>query len=666
MPYRLATVLLLCAVCHACIPPSGPAEDTAVTTDLADSLVQRVYDLQNHRAEDSLAAYLAHDRTDLRFLAARGLGSFPTLSDRTVDTLLSRLDDPAVAVRTQVAYALGQTGRPELAGALTAAFDRTGAYPDFDAAVLQATGRTGDLTRLEQLAGAATYTATDTVLQAGQRWGLYYGALRGVRTKRGDDLMLATVLDPGLPAEVRHPAAHYLYRIDFPVDTAAERRLRQQLRAEEDPVVAMGLIRSLGRTGLPPARVALLAYYESSEDWRTRVEVLRAFAGFEYAAVRESVVEALRDPHPLVARTATDYLIEHGTAADAPLYLQLAEDDLPPELRIELYRAANRHLSPFLTDYRDRIIANLQTTYAEDTDPYHRAAALRAMGEFPWMYRILAEHYRDTDSPVVRTAVAETLQSISEREDFEDFFRGSAGRVRTDLAELLRELIESGEAGPAYHAGLALATSPGAYRAAFPEVAWLDSALARLELPRQIETYREVLAARNTLAETQVPEPPATAAGAREIDWDRLADGPAPAARIRTGEGVIRIRLWPDVAPATVSSFLKLAKRGYYDGKVFHRVVPNFVAQGGGPRGDGFGSENFIVRTETPPLHWDRAGLVGMASAGKDTEGVQFFITHRPTPHLDGNYTIFGEVMEGQDVVDRLVPGSRILQITTE
>ncbi|OAV45848.1 hypothetical protein A3850_007890 [Lewinella sp. 4G2] len=120
----------------------------------------------------------------------------------------------------------------------------------------------------------------------------------------------------------------------------------------------------------------------------------------------------------------------------------------------------------------------------------------------------------------------------------------------------------------------------------------------------------------------------------------------------------------PDIAPASVSNFLALAEDQYYDGKVFHRVVPNFVAQGGGPLGDGFGAENYSLRTETPNVRWDRTGLVGMASAGKDTEGVQFFITHRPTPHLDGNYTIFAEVTEGQEVIDQITVGTKIESIT--
>ncbi|NJB84728.1 cyclophilin family peptidyl-prolyl cis-trans isomerase/HEAT repeat protein [Lewinella marina] len=665
MPYRLAAVLLLWALLLACIPPADEEEESAVVVaELTDSLVQRVYELQNERAEDSLLAYLAHPEARLRYLAAQGLASFPALSAGAVDSLGATLRDPNAAVRTQAAYALGQTGRPEAAAWLTASFDRTGKYPTFNAAVLEAAGRTGDSTTVNLLTGITTYTMRDTALMAGRAWGLYYAGLNGNRSPASDAVMVNTLLDRTAPAAVRHPAAHYLYRIEFPVDTAAERKLHEQLRREKDPVVSMGIIRTLGRSGLLPARVSLLRYFETSADWRTRVEVLRAFEGFEYAAVRESVIEALRDRHPLVARTAAEYLIRHGVTPDAPLYLQLAESGLPHQLYPLLYRAANRHLSPFLTDYRDRIAEGLRRAYQTEADPYVKADILRALGEFPWLYREIYNHYVGSESPVLRTAAAETLQAIVEREDFDQFFRWSSRRVRLEIAEQLRRIIEAGEAGPAYHAGQALTNRADTYRSAYADFGWLDTALDDLELPRQIETYRAVLGARNALLQSEVPEPALASGKAHPIDWSLVTTATPPVVRIETAEGAIRLRLWPAAAPATVSSFLRLVREGYYDGKVFHRVVPNFVAQGGGPRGDGFGSEDFIVRTETPMLHWDRAGLVGMASAGKDTEGVQFFITHRPTPHLDGRFTIFAEVIEGQSVVDRLVPGSRITRIT--
>ena len=167
------------------------------------------------------------------------------------------------------------------------------------------------------------------------------------------------------------------------------------------------------------------------------------------------------------------------------------------------------------------------------------------------------------------------------------------------------------------------------------------------------------------LAGRPAPTPAVSDAPARPIDWERLASDGGKEVVIRTSGGRIVLRLFPEVAPATVSSFLNLVAQGYYNNRLFHRVVPDFVAQGGGPIGDGFGSEDFSLRTETPVgVRWDRAGLIGMASAGKDTEGVQFFITHSAAPHLDGGYTIFGEVTDGQEVLDAVTVGTVIEEVS--
>ena len=131
---------------------------------------------------------------------------------------------------------------------------------------------------------------------------------------------------------------------------------------------------------------------------------------------------------------------------------------------------------------------------------------------------------------------------------------------------------------------------------------------------------------------------------------------------IKTNKGDITIELLPDVAPFTVMNFLKLAEKNYYDSTIFHRVVSNFVIQGGDPTGTGFGGPGYSIRSELSPLTYE-TGMVGMASSGKDTEGSQFFITHSATPHLDGKYTIFGKVTDGQDVVDKIMIGDYIEDI---
>lgn len=132
---------------------------------------------------------------------------------------------------------------------------------------------------------------------------------------------------------------------------------------------------------------------------------------------------------------------------------------------------------------------------------------------------------------------------------------------------------------------------------------------------------------------------------------------------LNTNKGNIKIKLFPYEAPYTMMNFISLAEKGFYNNTVFHRVIPNFVIQGGDPLNNGWGGPEYSIRSEFAPLHYER-GILGMASDGKDTEGSQFFITHSPFYHLDNSYTIFGEVTEGMDVVDRIYIGDVLKSVT--
>ncbi len=131
---------------------------------------------------------------------------------------------------------------------------------------------------------------------------------------------------------------------------------------------------------------------------------------------------------------------------------------------------------------------------------------------------------------------------------------------------------------------------------------------------------------------------------------------------IRTVRGTIRVRLACPEAPLTCLNFLQLAEQGFFNGLSFHRVVPDFVIQGGDPRGDGFGGPGYDIRDEINRLRYER-GTVGMALAGPDTGGSQFFIALSPQPHLDGGYTVFGQVIEGDEVLDKIQADDRIEQV---
>ena len=192
---------------------------------------------------------------------------------------------------------------------------------------------------------------------------------------------------------------------------------------------------------------------------------------------------------------------------------------------------------------------------------------------------------------------------------------------------------------------------------------------------------------RSHLAQTPVPADPLERAAGKEIPvwakWGAIPPTPRPLAwyedvvrtivippasgktlnaTISTVRGPIRLELFGTEAPITVANFLSLARSGYYRNTRFHRVVPNFVAQDGDPRDDGNGGPGYAIRDEMNRHRYER-GALGMALSGPDTGGSQYFITHSPQPHLDGHYTVFGRVVGGYDVLDRIVQGDLITRV---
>ena len=149
---------------------------------------------------------------------------------------------------------------------------------------------------------------------------------------------------------------------------------------------------------------------------------------------------------------------------------------------------------------------------------------------------------------------------------------------------------------------------------------------------------------------------------AMEIDTDKTY-----AATIETNRGAIVLDLYPEHAPKTVNNFVFLARQGFYDGVKFHRVIANFMIQGGDPTGSGRGGPGYSFQDELAanPLRHG-TGVISMANAGPNTNGSQFFITHSPQPHLDGKHTVFGKVIEGQDVVNAIRQGDVMMKVSVQ
>ena len=149
------------------------------------------------------------------------------------------------------------------------------------------------------------------------------------------------------------------------------------------------------------------------------------------------------------------------------------------------------------------------------------------------------------------------------------------------------------------------------------------------------------------------------------IDDAQFGVADVRSAIIETGGGSIEVALLPATAPAAVANFVRLAEEGFYTGLLFHRVVPDFVVQAGDPTGTGWGGPGTTLRDEFSPLPFGR-GAMGMARAGKDTAGSQWFITHSPQPHLEGHYTVFGQVLSGWQILDAIRQGDAIQRVTIQ
>ncbi len=643
-----------------CVPPSDE-QTTDVTIDLKDPLFQQIHTFQDAAQIDSLRIYLEHNDATYRYMAAMAFGSIR--SSEAMENLSELLRDPAPEVRAAAAYALGQIGDAAAEPLLIAAFAKTdtaGVYKKANRAILEALGKCGSSETLSLLSTISTYQPRDTALLEGQAYGIYRYALRNIPLPAGTSRMVQFAADPGYPESVRYIAANYLARAaNIVIDSTQGAPLTRLIGDEPNANIRMALAIALGKMKNSAAMAALLRLYEKESDYRVKCNILRALGNYPYADVQPTVLQALRDPQVHVATRAAQFFTENGTPDDATLYWRIAKDSLPWQTAVELYTAALRHLPATAESYRNGINYELRRRFAQATSPYHKAAALRALGEWGWNFRFIQREGFVAAHPAVRAASVETLANLCQPAQYRKFF-GSSIPVAKELSIYLVNAIQTGDPAMVAIAAGALRIPERNFKTLIDSIGVLETALNKLELPRETETYHE-LAQAIAFLQGKTDFEPRKPTYNNPIDWEVFKNlSPEPKAVIRTKHGDITIRLLRRVAPGTVINFVKLARDGFYDGKNFHRIVSNFVIQGGCPRGDGYGSLDYSIRSELPQMYYDQEGLVGMASAGNHTEGTQFFITHSPAPHLDGNYTIFARVISGMDVVHKVRAGDLI------
>ena len=664
-----AALLVACLGLPACSTPGGAggagesANPGAVGRGAEASALQEIARLEDQRSgERELFGFLDRDQpSTVRARAALALGRTTVpegdSANAATSVLIDALDDPASDVRATAAFALGQRGDAQAAQALLDHW--LDPEPDVRAQIVRAAGSI-DEPRLRTKVIAAMRSPLEVVrleaVSAAFAW--------------PTDAVDAEVVDLAL-SEVASRVAR---------GSSAAERLELPNSAQENPEIVWRALFSLQRRSSAVGRNAYHAHLNDPRsplarlfaakglaqiephdagrvgleaalfdaDWRVAVEAARGLGNYGDQRSLDALEEALENDvfHVRVAVAVALGAFRVDTGRATGLAARLWDDPSSNVRAAALVARAKLHF-PLARD--------LVRASATDEDAVLRAGAARAAAELPspQALPLLLQLTRDEHPRVAGTAVAALARHASPEAHARlvELIGGDDNGLQVAAIDALGKEVSLADIEPLLRA----------YSTAQGDIA----ADVRNSAMRALKAIDDELV-RDLLVEgtgDTVRVPPL---GDLPELWDPGA--PNPLVEIVTTRGSLLFELFPREAPVHVHNFLQLAGRDYYDGLDFHRVVGDFVIQGGCYRGDGNGSGTWraaddALRHEFGRRRTVRGSLAMPRGAQVDSGGSQIFVTHRPTPHLDGRYTIFGELREGAELLDAIQVGDRILDV---
>ncbi len=671
MTFLFRTLVLASVLIGLSAATAEPAAADKLTA--AARLSHAVLDAEDHRraADPAIAEALASRLPALRSQAVLALGRIG--EPASVALVTPVLKDEISAVRANAAFALGLLGGAEALEALHAA-EALDTEVASSAQVYLALGRAGTAAELDALAHGLN-KADQPEVQAAAAEGL------GLLFNHSDaTLVVAPETIEQLSAAAQAPAdgavdaafALARYPAAWTNDQKADATAAFQNAA--NPEAKALLARVMAKIKDAAARDALLGE-QAATDLGLRTEVARALGALPADTLTLAALSTfLHDGEAQVAEQALESIRRLGVAAAS-----LADDvrTLATDSESAWLKDSALQTLPALDQAMARPVLEAQLT--DGASSQDLAAALRGLaglGDGDALNKILP--YLTSANLTVASAATEGVGSFGDdllNQSAKEALRSTLARhdlaLTATVAEVAGRLVWK-DFAPALAEAYAAFVKPDDVEGKMAVLDALGKVGDATYLPllegALTDDSRQVglaaAAAYQAISGTDVSGRVPAVSTVRAVTPSAFQIRRAVAAKVRleTTRGIVVFKMLPD-APLVAYNFVKLAKAGFYDGKTFHRIVPHFVAQGGDPRGDGYGGPGYLIRDAVSPLS-HRRGLVGMATAGKDTAGSQFFIDHAPNLHLDGAYTIFARTVRGMDVVDQLQQGDRVLKVS--
>ncbi len=607
----------------------------------SDSVLIKIADFQDRRQTDSLIHFLLDKNPIYRTEAAVALGSVQdSVASLQLGSML--LEDPIVEARKAAAFALGQTAGVASVNALIPAIEDKDSFVVREA--LMALGKTVTKNDLDVL---KRFDAKDTLTQSGLAWAFYHIGLRGL----ADSIIVTKAkafLKPASSYQTRLGAAHFFSRGNKLAKANFDDELISAALTDKSPFVRMAAAGALRKLDSAKSINPLLKILSTDPDYRVRIGAVRSLATIDVNRATQAIINSLDDKNVNVGIAASEVL------RPKPLFYEqiVAKARAIKKSRIQsnLYKAALALLPT------PELVSEVKVLYANSKNDYEKAALLNSLSSVMEAYSFIGEELMTAKAFVMQTAAAQALADINHNKKFD-------AKFKKEFSTLYEQAILKGDAGVIGIVTAALSDPDLGYKEEITDFSFLAEAKKKLLLPKDIEALQPLEEALAYFEGKKKPLAPKNQFN-HPINWELVKSiKKEQRVKIQTERGDIIVRLFVEEAPGSVVNFVELINKKYFDGKNFHRVVPNFVAQGGCNRGDGFGSEDYSIRSEFSMRTYSE-GSLGMASAGKDTEGTQWFITHSPTPHLNGRYTIFAEVESGMEIVNILEVGNQIMKVS--
>jgi len=624
--FKFLAYILLILFAFGC--SDGPRNEEVGNNVFIDAELRKIYDAADQRDYETLALYAQNETAAYRMAYARCMGSVQ--DPAALNNLYELMRDPIPYVRMFAAFAVGQYRDTTSLRALEKAFKKA-TIPEIKAELLEAIGKSADANAMEYLFFHEPSTAIE---ETGKMWGIYHASLRDLLKE--EHLRIIAAHLKSKEADTRLAVLNTLSRQKkYSLDDYRE-NIEKIASEDKNPELRTAAVMAMRH--LKNADELLIKIANQDADPRVRASAILSIKDGNSAEFQSLILTALEDGSAWVAMNAANRLSAKWSVSYLQSIEHLAITSSVPEVKASIVTAflGNDSLQSKGKELWNRISFK---------NPVEKAVFLKMLGYLPGTLDSLKK-YSLEDSPLGTAAAEGIITGARKFDEWKPVFYKQA-KLAFEKGLLAQSFLYANAS-----------MDPVFFDAKKLPIVEMEAALKKFTGEADVETRNELTKAIAKIKGEEYTLQPFPAS--HKIDWGlvkTISDNAS--ADLYIGSKTLRLKLLIEDAPGTVSNFVALAQKGFYDGTFFHRVVPVFVSQGGGPRGDGFGSTDYTIRSEFSALKFG-SGVAGIASAGKDTESCQFFFTHIPTPHLNGRYTIFGALSEGAAGLADISTGTRI------